>query len=38
MLTSPEAKGAFELAREPERLRERYGRNEYGKTSSSRGG
>ncbi len=30
MLFAPEAKGAFEVARESDRMRERYGRNEYG--------
>jgi len=30
MLTSPHAKEAFRLEREPDRLRDRYGRNEYG--------
>ncbi|HEY8506424.1 MAG TPA: DUF1501 domain-containing protein [Gemmataceae bacterium] len=30
MLTSPQAKRAFRLDREPERVRDRYGRNEYG--------
>ena len=32
MLMSPEARGAFELAREPDKLRDRYGRNEYGES------
>lgn len=32
MLTSPQAKGAFDLDREPVSLRERYGRNEYGES------
>jgi hypothetical protein len=32
MLSSPEAKGAFDLDREPDRLRDRYGRNEYGES------
>jgi len=32
MLTSPDAKGAFDLAREPDSLRDRYGRNEYGES------
>jgi len=30
MLTSPDAKRAFKLDDEPDRLRDRYGRNEYG--------
>lgn len=30
MLTAPEAKGAFNLDREPDPLRDRYGRNEFG--------
>ncbi len=30
MLTSSAAKGAFDLDREPEKLRDRYGRNEWG--------
>lgn len=30
MLTSPEARGAFDVGGEPDRIRERYGRNEYG--------
>ncbi len=30
MLFAPEAKGAFEVAQEPDRMRDRYGRNEYG--------
>lgn len=30
MLADPAAKGAFDLRREPEAIRERYGRNEYG--------
>jgi hypothetical protein len=30
MLTSPQAKGAFDLSAEPDQLRDRYGRNEYG--------
>ena len=30
MLLSPDAKGAFDLSRETDRLRDRYGRNEYG--------
>jgi hypothetical protein len=32
MLTSPEARGAFDLARESDKLRDRYGRNEYGES------
>ena len=32
LLTSPEAKGAFELKREPDRLRDRYGRNTLGQS------
>ncbi|MGH9175276.1 MAG: DUF1501 domain-containing protein, partial [Vicinamibacterales bacterium] len=32
MLTAPEAKGAFDLQREPPPLRDRYGRNEYGES------
>jgi hypothetical protein len=32
MLMSPEARGAFDLARENETLRDRYGRNEYGES------
>jgi hypothetical protein len=32
MLMSSEARGAFELAHEPEKLRDRYGRNEYGES------
>ncbi|WP_406697733.1 DUF1501 domain-containing protein [Singulisphaera sp. Ch08] len=32
MLTSPEAKHAFDLEREDPRLRDRYGRNEYGES------
>jgi hypothetical protein len=32
MLTSPEARGAFDLARETDKLRDRYGRNEYGES------
>jgi hypothetical protein len=30
MLTAPEAKGAFSVEAEPDKLRDRYGRNEYG--------
>ena len=30
MLLSPEAKGAFDVSNESDRLRDRYGRNEYG--------
>lgn len=30
MLFAPEAKGAFDVHREPDTLRDRYGRNEYG--------
>lgn len=30
MLTAPEAKGAFNVEREPDKVRDRYGRNEYG--------
>ncbi len=30
MLFAPEAKGAFDVSREPDSLRDRYGRNEYG--------
>jgi hypothetical protein len=29
MLMAPEAKGAFDLEREPDKLRDRYGRNDY---------
>jgi len=32
MLTSPESRGAFDLARESDQLRDRYGRNEYGES------
>ncbi|HEV3023231.1 MAG TPA: DUF1501 domain-containing protein, partial [Pirellulales bacterium] len=32
MLTSPEAKGAFDLEREASPVRDRYGRNEYGES------
>ena len=32
MLMSPEARGAFDLAREPQALRDLYGRNEYGES------
>lgn len=32
MLMSSEARGAFDLARESDRLRDRYGRNEYGES------
>jgi hypothetical protein len=32
MLMSSEARGAFDLQREPEALRDRYGRNEYGES------
>src|SRR5690606_36666163 len=32
MLTSPESRGAFDLSRESEKLRDRYGRNEYGES------
>jgi hypothetical protein len=32
MLTSSEAKAAFDLAREPDHIRDRYGRNEYGES------
>ncbi|MBI3838567.1 MAG: DUF1501 domain-containing protein [Planctomycetia bacterium] len=32
MLMSPEARGAFDLARENDQLRDRYGRNEYGES------
>ena len=32
MLTSSEAKSAFDLAREPDALRDHYGRNEYGES------
>jgi hypothetical protein len=32
MLMSPEARGAFDLARETDALRDRYGRNEYGES------
>ncbi|HUY34174.1 MAG TPA: DUF1501 domain-containing protein [Pirellulales bacterium] len=32
LLTSPDAKGAFDLAREPDVLRDQYGRNEYGES------
>ncbi len=32
MLTSPESRGAFELAGESDKLRDRYGRNEYGES------
>lgn len=30
MLTAPSAKGAFKVDKEPDRVRDRYGRNEYG--------
>lgn len=30
LLTSPQAKGAFRIENEPDKLRDRYGRNEYG--------
>jgi hypothetical protein len=30
MLTSPSSKGAFDVKREPSKVRDRYGRNEYG--------
>jgi hypothetical protein len=30
LLTSPAAKSAFDLTKEPDKLRDRYGRNEYG--------
>ena len=32
MLMAPEAKGAFDLTREPDPVRDRYGRNEYGES------
>lgn len=32
MLASPQSKGAFDVTREPESLRDRYGRNEYGES------
>jgi hypothetical protein len=32
MLTSPESRGAFDLSQESEKLRDRYGRNEYGES------
>jgi hypothetical protein len=32
MLTAPETKSAFDLAQEPDPLRDRYGRNEYGES------
>lgn len=32
MLTSPQARGAFQLEQEPPWLRDRYGRNEYGES------
>jgi len=32
LLTSPEAKAAFDLGREPEKLRDRYGRNTFGQS------
>lgn len=32
MLLSPQARGAFDIAREPESLRDQYGRNEYGES------
>ncbi len=32
MLTSPESRGAFDLARESDAMRDRYGRNEYGES------
>jgi hypothetical protein len=32
MLMSPEARGAFDLSHEPDRIRDRYGRNEYGES------
>ncbi len=32
MLTSPQARGAFQLDQEPSWLRDRYGRNEYGES------
>jgi hypothetical protein len=32
MLMSSEARGAFDLSREPDALRDRYGRNEYGES------
>ena len=32
MLMSPEARGAFDLDRESDKLRDRYGRNEYGES------
>jgi hypothetical protein len=32
LLTSPDAKGAFKLEHEPDRVRDRYGRNEYGQS------
>ncbi|TWU14720.1 hypothetical protein CA54_35890 [Symmachiella macrocystis] len=32
MLTSPEAHGAFDITKEPDTMRDRYGRNEYGES------
>src|SRR5439155_16505152 len=32
LLTSPKAKEAFDLSREPEKLRDRYGRNTFGQS------
>ncbi len=32
LLTSPEAKAAFDLSKEPEKLRDRYGRNTFGQS------
>lgn len=32
LLTSPDAKGAFDLTKEPDALRDQYGRNEYGES------
>jgi hypothetical protein len=32
MLVAPETRAAFDLSREPDRLRDRYGRNEYGES------
>ncbi|QDU45962.1 hypothetical protein Mal52_44590 [Symmachiella dynata] len=32
MLTSPEAHGAFDITKEPDSMRDRYGRNEYGES------
>ena len=32
LLTSPEAKEAFDLGREPDKLRDRYGRNTFGQS------